>query len=314
MIRPAPSRRAVLGGGLAALACLACRDALAAHAGLDRDALADAVRRVHRRPEGALVLGTFERVFLDVAALEAQIRALPPRTTLDDVLALDAIARGSIDYALTSRQAVVAACARRVSHAPARHEPADLVLAPNEQLVVPGSLTVDGRIVVHDGSRLIVAGDVSATDYVEDDGMGSLAGTYGALAVGGDLRLAGLCSTGGDCSVAGSLTAPVVLAYYNQGSLRVANGLCAELVFEYDHGDSEVFGPSRVGVLQHDELVGFGARQDGIEAIRARIAPALRADLPDPWGPEDRAEAELEAFLREHALARDLFADGELAP
>jgi hypothetical protein len=272
------------------------------------EALIDAVRALPTGAARHLLADEHGWPCLDLTVVADRIGAMAAPLALADLLSLDVL-EADPAYEWTTRAALLAIAARRAWDAagmtpPARIEAGDLVIGDRERVVVSGSLEVAGRIVLHEGARLIVAGDVRATDLLEYDGA-TFAGYHGALAVAGDARFAGLCSTGGNCVVAGRLTAPVILAYYNQGRLLVTGGVETELLVEYDHGGSAIWGESRVVVPYHDELRGFDPELRATwEQVLEQLSPPLRA-----LAPADDVCA-LEVFVREHALARHLLASG----
>jgi hypothetical protein len=178
-----------------------------------------------------------------------------------------------------------------------------------EQRVVCASLEIRGRLLLADGARLVVIGDLYATDSLEIGPRGDYDGYYAHLACGGDVRVAGLVSTGGWYVVAGSLHAAVALAYYNHGALVVAGDLNAQVLYERDHGPSIVCGRTTAATALVDSMLDRDP-DDALNTLLNMVRPDLRQRLRDAF--EEDAEEdgldEMERLLRHHALARTLLA------
>jgi hypothetical protein len=207
------------------------------------------------------------------------------------------------------RAAVVATAARRALGETGRPVPVqvnDGDYEVRDRRVVTGSLDIRGRLVLWEGAELVVLGDVRAADVVELDDHGDHGGYYATFACGGDLAVDGLVSTGGGFVVAVSLTAEVVLAYYNQGFLIVGGDLRTKVLYESDHGGSVVLGTADTGAALIDEM--HGVPDDGhggdrlLGLVRWELVEEVRSLIDD----NGRADLAMEDLLTRHALARTL--------
>ena len=141
----------------------------------------------------------------------------------------------------------------------------DLVIEEGGFLAVAGDLTVkDGRLLMGEGARLVVLGDMRVeSDWVDET-------EWSSACIVGHLSIVCALFTSGDLYVGRDLYAPFIHAACSPGTLKVLGGIKAKMLIDDEHRDSAVFGPSDVAFAVVEELKGLDVPDDEVNLKNLR--------------------------------------------